>query len=200
MGSARRAVPNGRVRGFIVNLGIVRGPTDTGIKVGSNDPEDSLGYHLFNVFVDGAVNDAHRLVELNDSHIGVVLHGFTPATGGHYDAEIDRRSQDTTVTAATRRQDLRVKRDAIVTADLSAFDSFGAECRQVELQPDSLAAFDIETTGGGTVSLVDGLVEHRTGPGPSSRAALTRTLPSSPGRSFDDKVTLQTAVHTPENA
>lgn len=183
--------------GYWVDLGVVRGPTEAGIVVGDETTRDSVGFFLFNAAIDGEINDARRLVTFNDQQHGVVLQGFTPATGGDWDVEMDDLSLDCPVVAPAHQSDLRVKREILQTADLSKFDPFGHEVVATNLSPDSLDAYERVEQGTGAVvhDATAGRIEHRTGAELESRAALSRRLEHDAGMlSFDEPGVVQTSL------
>jgi hypothetical protein len=195
-----------KTEGYWFDVGAIRGPTDAGIKMGEPDDgepgdeqrnERTVGFFLFDAFVDGETNQARRLVEMNDSYNGVVLRGYTPATGGDWDVEVDEKVRGFTLTAVAGRGELRVKREAVLTTDLSKFDPFGGEIIRYDLQPDALEGYETTVDGGSVVADADGgHVEHRTGPGPESHATVTRRAPLA-DLSFDHPAALETTMTVP---
>lgn len=190
--------------GYLINIGIIRGPTDTGIKLGREGDQiwDSFSYSVVNAFVDGATNDARRLVEINDRTNRVTLEGYTPATGGDWDVEVNRQSVYSSVGAPTGRRELRVKRNSFLLNDETKHDPI-SEVTEIELLPDSLEGYEITTVGDGDVSLTDGgLVALSTGELGEDGARLVRRVDplDAPGLSFDAPAVLQTNVMTPTGA
>jgi len=195
-------VRGARAEGYWLDIGVIRGPTETGIKLGDPElQEATVGFFLCNVFVDGAPNDATQLVENNGKQNTVKLHGYTTATGGEWDVVLNHGQMDGTVWAATRRNDLRVKREVLQHADMTKFDPFGYEVIDLSQRPGSLDGFEVTTTGSGDVSLDGeiGAVVHATGPVPTSRAAVHRRRAHDFDRvSFDNPSVLQTSVRLPD--
>lgn len=197
-------VEGARAEGYWLDIGVIRGPTDVGISLGTAgvDPA-TVGFFLCNVYVDGEPNDANQLIEVNDKQNTVKLHGYTPATGGEWDVTVTRGEIDGTVWASTRRNDLRVKREVIQHVDMSKFDPFGYEVLDVSQRPESLDGYETVTTGTGEVAIepTDGAVEHSTGLETLSWANVRRRVAHDFGRlSFDNPAILQTSVLIPDEA
>lgn len=183
--------------GYWAEFGIVRGPTEAGVVVGDTSTQDSIGFFLFDLAVDGAINDANRLIVFNDKQNGAILEGFTPATGGDWDVEMADLSLDCPVIAPARSDDLRVKREILQTADLTNFDTFGNQELATNLSPASLDGYERIEQGSGSVVLdgTAGRVEHATGAELDSQAGLTRRLEYDFGDlSFDDTGVVQTCL------
>lgn len=195
-----------KTEGYWFDVGAIRGPTEVGIKMDGPDDDEpadeqrnerTVGFFLFDTYVDGAVNDARRLVEMNDSYNGVVLRGYTPATGGEWDVEVDEKVRGFTLNAIAGRRALRVKREALICTDLSTFDRFGGEVNRYDLQPDSLEGYGTTVDGGTVEADADGgHVEHRTDLNPTSQATVTRRAPLA-DLSFDHPAVLETTVTVP---
>lgn len=193
----------GRAEGYWLDIGVIRGPTDTGISLGDDDVDQStVGFFLCNAYIDGETNDANRLVELNDKQHAVKLNGYTPATGGEWDVEVNTKQMDGTVWATTRRNDLRVKREVLQHADMTKFDPFGYEVLDFSQRPESLDGYETITAGSGQISLAgpDGHVEQSTGLEPLSWANVRARAVHDFGRlSFDNPAIFQTSVMIPDD-
>lgn len=188
--------------GYWVDFGIVRGPTEAGVVVGDTTTADSIGFFLFDLAVDGAINDANRLLVFNDKQHGAVLRGFTPASGGDWDVEMNDLSLDCPVIAPTRSSDLRVKREILQTTDFSKFDQFGHEVLATDLTPTSLDGYERIEQGSGSVVLDGdgGRIEQATGAELDSRASLHRRLGYDFGHlSFDHSGVVQTCLIAPDD-
>lgn len=181
------------------DIGSIFRPGKKGIVIGQEGVEDTHSFHTFYVDID-ATQSTERLVEIHDNENGVLLEGFTPARAGDWDVEITDESKDSYVAAVGASQLLRVKRDSIEFQDKTKSDPFRHEVFEIDLLPDSLAAYEATTRAHGDISLDAGSVTLTTGQGGGSFATLQRPIPFDyANMSFTNQAALQTSLHVGDN-
>lgn len=198
-GIALTSAPDGPVDGYTWEVAVIQ-PKRTGITIGDDSPADSVHNQEFYASVRGEGSDATSLVEINDSRNGVFLETHTPATGGDWDVVISHSVEDAFFLPLTRRDTIRVKREAAVVADFSKFDRFRHEVMDLTFEPESLDGYGVISEGTGETSLSEGVVVHDTGTETGSWANVRKRMHYNFGRlRFDNPTTLQTQVELAAN-
>lgn len=188
------SAPGTSIDGYTWTVTIV-GPAETGIVIGDESAADTVNNQVFYASVKGQENDATSLVEINDSYNSVFLETSTPATGGDWDVVISESVEDSFLLPLTQRDSLRVKREALVSADFSKYDIFRHEVMELDIDPDSLNGFRELQTDSGYTSLDKDAVVHEVSGDPGNWANVTKLMDYNFGRlSFGNSATLQTRL------
>lgn len=193
------SAPDTSIDGYTWNVTIV-GPTETGVSIGDESAADTVNNQVFYASVKGGENDATSLVEINDSYNSVFLETSTPATGGDWDVVISDSVEDSFLLPLTQRDTLRVKREALVTADFSRYDVFRHEVMELDLDPDSLNGYRELQSGSSYTELDRDGVVHVANGDSGNWANVSKQMDYNFGQlSFQNSATLQTRVEMGTN-
>lgn len=177
---------------------------DTAVIFGDRSEHDSVNNNIFYGDIDAASSGSDAMAEINDSHNGLYLKDYTPASG-EQDIVIRPSAEDCFVlpiiVAAFATNSLQVQRQSITATDLSKFDPHKAEVVSFDLFPDSLAGYETVRDGNAYVRLHTGFVQQGTGDESDGWANLRRRVTADYDRlSFGQHGVLQTSIQVSDNA